>query len=76
MARYKVPQSAVDNLANSAEMEALLLRAAQAGAEGASRRAPRDTGRLADSYKAESEPGKAWFGTDVEYADDVEFGEE
>jgi HK97 gp10 family phage protein len=72
--RFEMHVSAINDIADSPEVEAQLLRIAQAGARGASRRAPVRTGQLRDSYEAESEPGEARFGSNLDYAKYVELG--
>lgn len=72
--RVVLHDDAIRDLALSPEMEEYLLRVAQAGADGAARLAPVDTGALKDSYKAEVEPGEARFGSNLDYAEHVELG--
>ena len=84
MARVKLNRRNIRKLAESDQVTRGLARGAEAGARGAARRAPRDTGALADSYVSEAEPGFAWFGSireapghpdhPVDYAEFVELG--
>ena len=68
MARYEIDMRGIDELENSEQMRVMLRKVAEAAAEGARRRAPVDTGRLRDSISSEDETGRAWYGTDVDYA--------
>lgn len=84
MARVKLNRRNVRKVGESDQVTRGLARGAEAGARGASQRAPRDTGALADSYVSETVPGFAWFGSirdvpthpdhPVDYAAFVEIG--
>jgi hypothetical protein len=69
-----ITQEKLDAIANSKAVEDVLLLIAQTGAKGSARRAPVDTGKLRDSYRAISKPGEARWGTDVEYSVYQELG--
>jgi hypothetical protein len=76
MTRVVTDRRVLKGLPKSREVEAVLLKAAQIGARGASRRAPVGDPpvHLRDSYEAESEPGEARFGSNLKYAEHVENG--
>lgn len=78
MTTIRTDKHAIAGLAKTREVEEVLLRGAQIGARGANNRAPvgEPPVHLGESYRAESEPGAARFGSDLRYAEFVEFGTE
>lgn len=70
----RLDKSFVDSIAESSEVETILRKAADAGADAARRRVPVDTGELRASIYSTTANGRAEFGATAPHSKDVEFG--